>query len=319
MHNLNIQTTDLMDPSIKLIHYKPIKSKSPAVLLVPPLGVHWYIFDFNKNHSFVNTLIKNGFEVFIIDFGIPDKTGRWMKIDDYSEDFIHAAVKEIVKTTKNKKITLIGYCMGGILSVIYATGNGKKYVKNIITIGTPYDFSKLQPFAFIAKKLKREILLLTNIIGNIPPKILELTFSSVSVHSLFKLGFKKSITKKEDAAFFVKNMESSNKIREFIPYPGGVVKQLIDLLLCKNLFFKEELKISGRTVKLSEINVPMLLLSGKDDNLAPPESIIPAISLLKNADCRISINPGGHISVMTGRLAADSTWKSIVQWLKRHN
>src|SRR3990167_3893489 len=58
-----------------LYHYEPLQNEifSVPVLLVPPLMTTTDIFDLLPQHSLANELAENGFNVYLLDFGKPDK------------------------------------------------------------------------------------------------------------------------------------------------------------------------------------------------------------------------------------------------------
>jgi hypothetical protein len=43
-------------------------------------------------------------------------------------------------------VTLLGYCFGGILSLIYAAGHRGPQLRNLISAATPFDSSKASAF-----------------------------------------------------------------------------------------------------------------------------------------------------------------------------
>ena len=58
------------------------------VLVVPPLMVRPYIYDLRPEHSMLRTLRDAGLDVFVVDFGVPDRGDRDVRLDDYVLDFM---------------------------------------------------------------------------------------------------------------------------------------------------------------------------------------------------------------------------------------
>ena len=84
-------------------------------------------------------LLSQGLDLWLVDWGQPNRTERWLTIDDYVDDYIHAAVERICRETGHDRITLLGICEGGVFTTCYAALHPKTVKSMVLTI-TPIDF-----------------------------------------------------------------------------------------------------------------------------------------------------------------------------------
>ena len=95
--------------------------------------------DLQPDRSLVRSLLSKGLDLWLIDWGQPGRTERWLTIDDYVDDYIDAAVDRVALETGHDKVTLLGICEGGVFTSCYAALHPKK-VKNLVITITPIDF-----------------------------------------------------------------------------------------------------------------------------------------------------------------------------------
>src|SRR5690606_23351407 len=89
--------------------------------------------------SLVRGLLERGEDVYIIDWGYPDRSDRYLTLEDYIERFLGGAVDVLRRRSGLDAINLLGICQGGTFSLCYAALHPDK-VKNLITMVTPVDF-----------------------------------------------------------------------------------------------------------------------------------------------------------------------------------
>jgi poly(3-hydroxyalkanoate) synthetase len=63
------------------------------------------------------------------------------------------------------------------------------------------------------------------------------------------------------------------------------------------------------------MNLPLLVVSGANDDLAPPASVRPAFDRSRSKDKTYESAPLGHIDLLVGRDAPLSTWPLVSSWL----
>src|SRR5688500_2330506 len=98
-----------------------------------------YMVDLQSDKSIVRNLLARGEDVYIIDWGYPDRSDRFLMLEDYIERFLGGAVDHLRETHGLDAVNLLGICQGGAFSLCYAALNPGK-VRNLITMVTPVDF-----------------------------------------------------------------------------------------------------------------------------------------------------------------------------------
>ena len=106
---------------MRLVRYEargPRRHPVP-VLIVSPLLAKPYVLDLAPRLSLVDYLVERGLELFLLDFGIPDRRDRQLRFEDHLR-VIDLAMNELLAQTGVKRATLLGYCLGGIFATVYA-------------------------------------------------------------------------------------------------------------------------------------------------------------------------------------------------------
>ena len=99
-----------------------------------------YISDLIPNSSIVRNFQKQGFDVFMTDWGTPSSYDKELTVGHYVNDYLVKAVDHIIEHSGSKQVSLLGYCWGGDLALMFSALHPEK-VKNIVTFATPGDFS----------------------------------------------------------------------------------------------------------------------------------------------------------------------------------
>ena len=99
-------------------------------------------------------------------------------------------------------------------------------------------------------------------------------------------------------------------------YPGRTFGQLYHRFFRVNELAEGTLELPERTVDLADVQVPVLVVAGARDGIAPRGAVFRVGDLLPNApDVRLETAPGGHLGVLTGRAARRTTWVYLDEFL----
>ena len=94
------------------------------LLIVPPWINKFYILDLNPEKSFIRWAVSQGLTVFCISWVNPDERHAEKGFEHYMREGIFAALDAIEEATGEKKVTAIGYCVGGTLLAVDARLHG---------------------------------------------------------------------------------------------------------------------------------------------------------------------------------------------------
>lgn len=285
------------------------------VVIVPPLMVRPYVYDLRSDHSFVRTLRNAHFDVFVIDFGVPDRSDRATRLDDYVLDWIPTCIDEALRASGARQVSLLGYSFGGVFTLLHAGTHRDERVRNLVTIGAPVDFRQLATPHWVAKfGAAVTVPLTTAIVGNIPGSWSTLGFKI--------MGGTKAFTRWIDFAGklydteYLRSFDAVNTwVNDLIPYPRDAFRQVVQDVVAGNRLMQGKLVFGGKRCDLGAIHQSVLGFAGKSDNIATPKSTHALVDVIGSRDKLLVEVTGGHVAIVAGSTAPREVWAKTVEWL----
>lgn len=310
------------EDKIVLYRFNPVVEHPLAipVLIVYALVNRPYMVDLQADRSLVANLLKLGIDVYLIDWGYPTRSDRWLTLDDYLNGYINNCVDVIRERHHLPKINLLGVCQGGTFSLCYAAIYPEK-VKNLIVMVAPVDFH--QPETLLNARggctigaEAVDIDLMVDALGNIPGDFLNLEFLMLKP---LQLSYQKYLDMPEI-------MESEDKLVNFLrmekwifdspDQAGETYRQFLKDFYQGNKLIKGEIVIGDRAVHLSNLTMPILNLYAEKDHLVAPASSLALGDYINNEDYTVKSFPVGHIGMyVSGKVQRDLP-PAIADWLK---
>ena len=99
---------------------RPAARAGPPVLFVPAPVSRYFIIDLLPGRSFAGHVAAAGFDVYIADFGTPSREDRFADLAYYVEGLVRRSRAHGGALTGEAAINIVGYCLGGTLSLLYA-------------------------------------------------------------------------------------------------------------------------------------------------------------------------------------------------------
>jgi polyhydroxyalkanoate synthase len=303
------------EDKLKLYRYKAETDKACGVpvLVVYALVNRPYMLDIQPDRSFIRNLLKLGLDVYIIDWGYPTQSDRYLNMDDYINGYIDNCVEAVRKSAKSEKVSLMGVCQGGTFSAIYSALHPEK-VQNLITLVAPFDFSTNDGLLFNWSKTM-DIDALVDAYGVVPGNILNDGFLMLMP---FNLNIKKYIDMldvMEDKEKLLYFLRMEKWIFDSPGQAGECLRQFVKDLYQGNKLVKGKLKLGGKTVDLGKITMPILNIYGTADHLVPPAATKPFNDLVGSEDKTLYEFQGGHIGVFVGSRSQKELAPAISKWL----
>ena len=115
----------------------------PPILLVMSLVSRAFILDLQPGNSFVEHLVDEGFDVYLLDWGVPDEEDAGNTLETYVDELIPQAVATVNQRGGDRGVTVFGYCFGGVLALLYAARHPEDPVRNLVVMATPVDFTQM--------------------------------------------------------------------------------------------------------------------------------------------------------------------------------
>ena len=305
------------EDKLALYRFKSHEAK-PATISIPLLIVYAlvnrpYMTDLQENRSLVRGLLEAGLDVYLIDWGYPDRADRFLDLNDYINGYIDRCVDIIRERGRQAKINLLGICQGGTFSLCYTAIHQQK-VKNLITMVTPVDFKI--PHSMLSKWVEHiDIDLLVDTLGNVPGELLNWTFLSLKPFQLMGQKYVDvvEVLKDEDRARNFMQMEKW--IFDSPDQAGEAFREFIREFFRENKLIKGGLSIGGHRVELGDIKIPLLNVYAMQDHLVPPESSRALRQHIGSKDYQELNFEGGHIGIYVSAKSQKTIPPAIGQWL----
>jgi polyhydroxyalkanoate synthase len=302
--------------TMKLYHYRPLSEEvyRVPVTLVMSLISKPYILDLTPGVSFVEFLLRNGFDVFMIDWGVPRPEDSKLRLEDYCQDFIPACVEQVQAESGEDDVSLIGYCMGGLLAMIYAGVHETVPMKNLVTIATPVNYEGMGLFRQWTDKRWFDVDHVVDTLGNIPPEMMYRSFELLRPADRLVSYVRLWDNLWNDQ--YVKHYRLFNKwTGDQIPFPGECYRQTTKELMWENKLMTGDLEIGGKRVDLKRITCPVLNAMAQHDHIAPYDATHELTTLVGSEDKEDVVLKGGHVSLVAGMNAVTRLWPKVNEWL----
>lgn len=306
--------------TLNLYHYRPLADEIYRVplLLVMATTNRGYILDMVPGQSFVEFLLRQGYDVYMMDWSPPRADEKHLRLDDYVLDFIPDCIERVRADSGEPDVTLMGYCFGGVLSTMYASLHPDGPVKNLVTFTTPVDFTKMPMFQAWSDPRYFDVDRLVDTLGNIPPDLIFASFDMLRPAARLAGNIRLLDNMWNDE--FVKSYRMFDRwATDALPLAGEYFRQTTKELMWKNGLMTGELMIGGRQVDLANIAVPLLHVVAEHDHIVPYEASKPLVQKVGSADKEEVVLKGGHISLVAGANAQKRLWPRLDRWLQERS
>lgn len=309
------------EDSLKLLRYKNEHSIdfNEPILVCFALVNRPYILDLQPPRSVVRQLLKRGFDVYLIDWGVPTAADRTLRLEDYVCGFIKNVAKFVCERSDSPKLNLLGYCMGGTMSAMY-TSLYPEQIRNLILMAAPIDFSGDEGLLNLwTREEYFDVDGLVDAFGNCPGSFLQSGFQIMKpVQNYFEkyTGF---ADKLDDDAYLENFFAMERWVNDNIPVAGETFREFVKHLYQRNELVRGEFRLGDRPVKLQNITCPLLTLVAEQDHLVPANSTTAIKHYVSSKFVEsMSIN-AGHIGLAVSSKAHSTLWPDAAMWIADHS
>lgn len=325
---------------MRVLRFAKLSGETPPLTGEPILFVYslinrYYILDFMPKRSVIEYFIEQGRPCYVIDWGIPGRADRHKTWADYALRYIDYAAKLLhlregmgehfrpadfswdrVARLPAQCINLLGYCVGGVLSLTYAALHPER-VKTLTLMATPVDFYDEGLLSQWTRSERFDVDQIVNTFGHVPTWLLEGGFRMMTPMTHFtKWRDLWEGRRREGFIEMWRRMEQWSS--DNVPFPAEVYRQYIRDTYQTNAFFKGEMIVEGQIVDLSRVQCPVLSLIATRDHIVPPESALALQTLLTQEQLTILECETGHLGLSTSGKARSVFWPKIQNWLDEH-
>jgi polyhydroxyalkanoate synthase len=299
----------------RLWRYESSRTVRTPLLFVPNLGISRpYIFDLMPRGSFVEHMTGQGFDFYLVDWGVFGDEDNGLTVEDAVTRLLPRLAARALESSGASEMSVLGYCMGAPLSASFVTTHPDFPLKNYIDMAGPIDFAHVGLFGKWLAPEVFDVDRYVDTLGSIPAEMVKLGFKllkpTMDVSTNLNLWW--NLWNPEYVAGFAALNKWAN---EYLPFPGEFFRQWVRDFYQQNKLIKGELTVAGRRVDLGAIRCPVLAVGAREDNIAPPASVRPLIDAVSSHDKEYVELPGGHISLIAGRGASVHCWPKVASWL----
>lgn len=306
--------------TMQLYHYHPMSDEvyRIPVVLVMSLVSKAYILDLTPGQSLVEFLLKQGFDVFMIDWGVPRPEDAKNRLEDYVLDFIPDCIEKIQEETGEQQVNMVAYCMGGLLALLYASLHPDGPLNALACFTTPVNYEGMGLQRRWSDPRWFDVDRIVDTLGNVPPEMMVQSFEMLRPVSraVSQAKLWDNIWNDE----FVKSWRLFDRWgSDQIPFPGECFRQTTKELMWENKLVKGTLMIGGRNANLANIKIPVLHVAAQHDHIVPSEASRDLIPLLGSEDKQEIVMKGGHVSLVAGGNAIYRLWPQLDRWLAKRS
>jgi len=287
------------------------------VLVVMSLVSRSYILDLYPGSSFVQALRDDGFDVYLLDWGSPDELDAGNGLSTYVDELLPAAIEAVLDSSDVDEVNLIGYCYGGILSLLLGAAHPDLPVASLVTMATPVDFGQMGMFGRMFDQGRLDPDDLVDETGNVPPEVIRNAFRVLKPTAdltQYAVLWEKLWDDKQMEAFQVMGQWT----RDHIPFPGKAFRETVDIMRDQALVH-DRVRLDGRPVSLADLRWPLLNVVAAKDHIVPSAAARPVCDLVGSGRAETLELPAGHVGLVMGRAAATTTLPRILAWFREHS
>jgi polyhydroxyalkanoate synthase len=304
----------------RLLHYRanpnaPKKYDTP-ILMVPSLINRHYVMDLLPGKSMAEDLVKMGHDVYCIDWGTPGDEDRFVTFDDVCDKYLGRAIRKVAATSPRNKTHVLGYCLGGTLSVVHAAAH-PEHIASLLLLAAPVSFAEAGPMAVWTRSPQFKVGDIVDGFGNVPWQLMQGAFHMLRP----TLNLAKAVGVIDRAAndeFLDGFLALETWGNDNVSFPGACYAEYIERLYRGDALMNDTMTLAAIPARLSNIKMPVCSIVFGHDNIVPKESAAPLVDRISSEDKLLLELPGGHVGAVVSKAAQKNLWpKMSAYWAMR--
>ena len=304
------------------------RRRSVPVLLTYGFVLKPYVLDLVPGNSLVEYLVREGFDVYMLDLGISDAEDARLTLEDLVLDYVHGAVQKALETSGADEISLFGQSQGGTLCAMYASLFPASPLKNLVLLSSPTEFAPRNPgllghWTLVSSSSGAyfDPAMVPKIFGNLPTDLASQVINSMASQQATVVGmaarpfgrgfgiYDAALRTLRDLAIRDVSVRSWLAVSQWVddaaPFPGEVFRRWVRDFYQRDKLVKGEVKLQGQRVDLSNIECAVLNVSGKRDYVVPASTTEATTALARSSDKESVSMDAGHVGMLVGPGAKD--------------
>jgi polyhydroxyalkanoate synthase len=304
----------------RLLRYRPrpegLAHPTP-ILLVPSLINRHYVLDLMPGKSFAEFLVARGFEVFCIDWGTPADEDRFVTFDDVVDRWLGRALRVSGKDAPDRKVHVLGYCMGGTLAAIHGAVH-QEHIASMVALAAPVRFHDGSLLSRWTGSKGFDVDVIVQAVGTVPWQLLQSAFHLLRP----TLPLSKAVSLLDRAwndEFLDGYLALETWGNDNVALPGEFYRRYIKELYQADSLLDGRFFLSGKRVELKNITFPTLAVTFEHDNIVPGPSAAALIDAIGSKQKQHLHLPGGHVGAVVSKHAAKTLWPQLEAFFGAHD
>ena len=286
------------------------------ILLVFALINRPDIFDLRPGNSFVEYLIGEGFDVYLLDWGVPGEEDDDLGLADYVCDQLDWAVRETLRDSGSDRLSMVGWCIGATLSAVYTAlhaNEGK--VANLVVLTMPVDTTGSIYRQWVDREAFDLDVMVSN--GGVPGPLIDIANRLLKPVTNFVTTRRKLLESVHRGTVDRTAYQSMSKwVSDNPPFPATAYREWISMMYRENALIAGTFSLRGTRVDFGRIrDQAVLVVTAHADHIAPRPGTVPFLGMVATKDITHFDRRGGHIGLMAGSKARQEIWPDIAAWL----
>jgi polyhydroxyalkanoate synthase subunit PhaC len=275
------------------------------------------IFDLRPGNSFVEFLLDEGFDVFLLDWGVPDDEDADTGLDYYACDALPWGMREAMRCSGAEDVSLLGWCIGGTLCAIHAAlEHARSPARNLVLLTTPIDTSDSLYTSWVGRD-SFDVDFVADSWPTVPGQAVDFANKLMKpVTNFWTTNRRLAQGVYDGTANRVAHQAMAKWVADNPPFPGRAYREWITFMYKRNELVRGRMRIRGERVDLGRIEQNLLVVTAAADHIAPRSNTVPLLDLVRSEDVTHLDRPGGHIGLMAGSRARKEIWPDLADWLR---
>lgn len=292
-----------------------VRQAGLSLLIVPAPIKRPYIWDLAPEISVVGACLRQGFNVFLLEWNEPSADMPPRGLKHYTEAIADCVAH--ISSHAEEDPFLMGHSLGGTLGAIYSALSAR--LRGLVLIGAPLCFDRA------SSRFRDELVsIIPTGFANgalVPGSLLTEASVLASPGTFIWERLRDAALSLIDPAVWPTLLRVERWGFDEMPLPGRLVSELVELLYRDNLFFRGTLEIDARPIGPDHVKAPLLAVVNTADEIAPFGSITPFTDAVRARATKIIDYPGEagvglqHLALLIGREAHARIWPEIFSWM----
>jgi polyhydroxyalkanoate synthase len=281
-------------------------SNAKPVLVIPSLINRSYIFDLSPGFSFLEHMVKNNLHPFLVDWGQVTEEKEQHSFENLLHSILFPFSDSIKKLTSRPKISLMGYCMGGLFGL--AAAQDRSRFDRLALLATPWDFhagNNSTQRDTLLEMVKQEL----DLRNYLSTFCLQMIFHFIDPTAAIR-KFSKFAEMPAETPDYYRFLALEQWVNDSVPLSRHWAEEIFGKWYKENSFAVSR-KMMGKPLNQS---IPTLKVMGEQDRIVPFACAQALNDVLPQSE---SLNvPLGHVGLLVSQRAKDLVWQHLMDWLK---